>query len=213
MKKVLLYLLTLGSLTIQSQSDSIAINEGTFFNEGLYLSHDDFRHNKSVQKNNIETKIVKEQINFYSKLVESEVITYNISNSTQTISPVNIWGYVQNNSLFINYKGAFFRVSIFGSICYFAGIVEVMGYYTGIYDPMFGMGPGGTVKTNEVYEFLLNYYEGTVYTFSLEKFESFLKQDDELFKEYKSLKRRQRRKFAPRYARKFNEKHSVYVLN
>jgi len=37
-------------------------------------------------------------------------------------------------------------VPVFGAISYFAGVVEVIGYYNGVYDPMYGMGGGRAVK-------------------------------------------------------------------
>lgn len=195
---------------MRPQSDSIEVNELSFFNEGLYLSAKDLRQNLNIDKQNIKSDLNKEQIEFYSKVTSQQSLTILNSNSTYTLGVNQIWGYVQNKTLFVNYNGKFFRVPVFGSICYFAGVIEVTGYYNGVYDPMFGPGGARAVKTQEVREFIMNYYDGRIIPFNMDDLEKLLSRDADLFKEYNALNKRNRKKQASRYIRKYNELHPIY---
>jgi hypothetical protein len=207
--KILLFLIVSSG---KAQSDSILINELNIQKDGLFLSHASFRKNQAIDKESISTNVNKEQIDFYSKVTSADVISYNINGTNYNIATKQVWGFMQNKTLFLNYNGIFYRVPVFGAICYFAGVVEVTGYYTGIYDPMFGPGNTRAVKTKEVHEFMMNYYDGKVIGFYLEELENYLSKDDELFKQYKKLSKRNRRKQASRYIRLYNEKHPIYYL-
>ncbi len=197
-------------LQVRPQSDSVEVNELSFFNEGLYLSAKDLRQNLNIDKQNIKSDLNKEQIEFYSKVTSQQSLTIINSNSTYTLGVNQIWGYVQNKTLFVNYNGKFFRVPVFGSICYFAGVIEVTGYYNGVYDPMFGPGGARAVKTQEVREFIMNYYDGRIIPFNMDDLEKLLSRDADLFKEYNALNKRNRKKQASRYIRKYNELHPIY---
>jgi hypothetical protein len=200
-------------IATQAQSDSIAVSELSFFKEGIFISHRDFRKNNALTKEAIESELNKDQVDFYSKITSMNVVKYKINNEVFQLEVKNIWGFVQNNTLFVNYNGNFYRVPVFGSICYFAGVVEVTGYYTGIYDPMFGPGYSRAVKTKEVREFLMNYYDGRVIPYDKDYLNSLLSRDEELYKDYKKLSKRNRNKQASRFIRRYNETHPVYYLN
>ncbi len=195
-----------------SQSDSVMITELKPFNDGLYLTNNDHRHNKAISKENIITNINKDQVDFYYKVTATQKIEYSAGSTTYTIEPSHIWGFVQNGTLFVNYKGVFYRVPVFGAISYFAGVVEVSGYYTGVYDPMFGVGASRTVKTKELNEFIVSYFDGNVVPFDLNYLELLLSTDETIYKEYKSLSKRKRRKQVTRFVRMYNERHPVHYL-
>ena len=206
---LLLALVCCGNISI-AQSDSVMITELNTFQEGLYLTHQDFRKNNSIPKETIFTKIDKDQIDIYSKLTSEEKIVYTIANTTYTTETKNVWGFMQNRTLFINYNGSFYRVPVFGAICYFAGIVEVTGYYNGIYDPMFGSSGGRAVKTKELTEFILSYYNGKVTGFDVDYLDELLRNDEDVYKLFKSASKRKRSKEATRFVRMYNEKHQIY---
>jgi hypothetical protein len=200
------------SLKLSAQSDSVPVTELAPFNDGLYLTNDDHRHNRAISKENIVTTINKDQVDFYYKLTSAPKVVYTVGSGSYTVDAANIWGFVQNKTLFINYKGVFYRVPVFGSISYFAGVVEVTGYYTGVYDPMYGMGGGRAVKTKELNEFLLSYYDGKVINFDMDQLEKLISNDEVVYKEYKSLSKRKRRKQVTHFVRMYNDRHPVYYL-
>ncbi len=47
---------------------------------------------------------------------------------------------------------------------------------------------------------------------SSEKLEEYLKRDEEIYAEYKSLSKKKRKEFTNKYIRIYNEKHPVYFL-
>lgn len=202
----------LGCFFSRAQTDSVMITELNELKEGIFLTHQDFRKNNSISKEQIITKLDKERLDFYNKLALNDRIEYSIGSNTFTVNVINVWGFKQNKTLFVNYNGAFYRVPVFGAICYFAGVVEVTGYYTGVYDPMFGAGGSRTVKTKELNEFIMDYYNGKVIGFNLSDLDNLLSRDAEVYKHFKNLSKRKRRKQATRFIRMYNEKHPVYYL-
>lgn len=205
-------LFTVLSLGLRSQTDSVLVTELNFFSDGLYLTNNDHRHNAAITKDKIITSINKDQVDFFYKLTSGNKIEYLRDGNTTPLDPTTVWGFVQNKTLFVNFKGVFYRVPVFGAISYFAGVIEVTGYYTGIYDPMYGMGGGRPVKTKEINEFLVSYYNGKVIPFDLDQLDALLKTDETVYKEYKSLSRRKRRKQITRFIRMYNDRHPVYYL-
>ncbi len=210
---VKIFFILFTSNCLLAQGDSSIINELNYFKDGLYLTHSDFRKNSPVTKENINTDINKEQLDFYFKTTTREKINYSLNGANYSIESKTIWGFVQNKTLFVNFNGAFYRVPVFGSICYFAGVVEVIGYYNGIYDPVFGPGGARATKTQEVREFLMNYYDGIVVSFSMSEAEKLIKRDEEVYAQFKKLSKRNRKKQVSRYIRMYNEKHPIYTLN
>ncbi len=208
--KIFIYILFSG--VSKAQTDSVLVPFGQSFADGVYITHKDFRKNLPITKNDIHTDLNKEQIEFYSKLLASDKLLYKKNGSLTSINSNAVWGFVQNGTLFLNYGGNFYRVPVFGTICYFAGVVEVVGYYNGIYDPMFGMGGPRVTKTKEVHEFLMDYYDGNVVLFSVSTLEKMLYKDQEIYHQYKKLSKRNRRKQVSRYIRMYNEKHPMYYL-
>jgi len=212
LKPLLIISFLLLNLIFKAQSDSVMVTEQVGFKEGIYLTHQDFRKNNPITKEQIKTKLDKEQLDFYFKAASNEKLEYTIGAETYSISTKNIWGLEQNKTLFVNFNGAFFRVPVFGAISYFAGVVEVTGYYTGVYDPMFGMGGSRTVKTKELNEFIMNYYDGKVLSFSINELDMMLSKDADVYKQFKSISRRKRKKQATRFIRMYNQNHPVYYL-
>jgi len=208
--KILIWSGFTGVLT--GQTDSVLVEPGKPYKDGLYLKHSDFRKNQPVTKEQIQTEINKDQVEFYYKITTNEKVLYTLHGNSFSAYSNSIWGFVQNGTLFVNYNGIFYRVPLFGSISYFAGVVEVVGYYSGIYDPMFGMGGGRAVKTKEVHEFLMDYYDGKIIGFSVSAMEKMLKRDPEIYSQFKKLSKRNRRKQVSRYIRMYNEKHPLYQL-
>src|ERR1700752_761630 len=115
--------------------DSVAYSKDFRLYEGLYLSYQDFRYNWPIPKEKIITKINKDQLDFYSKLMEGDMIEFEERDGTiAKIQPEKVWGYCQNNIIFINQDKNFYRIPVFGAISNFIGTVEVVNYSPG-YDP------------------------------------------------------------------------------
>ncbi|MES2763971.1 MAG: hypothetical protein V4677_17275 [Bacteroidota bacterium] len=194
-----------------SAQDSVAFTKDFRLYEGLYLGYQDFRYNWPIPKEKINTNINKDQLDFYSKLVDEELIEYIERDGAVTkVKSEKVWGYCQNNIVFINQENNFFRIPVFGAISNFIGTVEVTNYSPG-YDPFMNAPMSSTAtKTREIRQYLFDFYSGEVAPFSVEKMEEFLKRDEAIYKEYTALNKKKKKELATKYIRMYNEKHWVY---
>lgn len=206
----IVFLFLLVGLKIFSQADSLKFIFGSPISDGVYLTYNDFRRNDAISKEQINSKLDKSQLNFIEKSMAEKDFFYQKNNVSHTVNPKTIFGFIQNNTLYINHDGEFFRVPVFGSISYM--IISVLvpvpaGMYFGTAGVM-----GGTTYTRELREFLMNFYDGKLVEMKRTTVENFLSRDKELFAEYKKLNRRKRNKEIYLYIRKFNERNPVYFL-
>ncbi len=200
-------------LTLAARAqDSVAYSADFRLYEGLYLNYQDLRYNWPIPKEKIITKINKDQLDFYSKLVEEqEEIEYiERDSSVRKIKSENVYGYCQNNVIFINYDKSFYRIPIFGNISYFLGTISVQVYSNNISPFMNAPMNSTNFKAREIKEFLLDFYSGDLSLFSLEKAEEYLQRDKEIYQEFNKLRSKKKKEFISRYIRMYNEKHPVY---
>lgn len=191
--------------------DSIKYTKDFRLYEGIYASYQEFRFNWPIDKDKIITKIPKEQLDFFSKLTEYDVIEYKERDgSIVQIKSDKIWGYCQNNVVFIFQDNSFFRIPVFGAISNFIGTVEVTNYTNG-YNPYTQAPITSTpYKTKEIRQYMFDFYSGEITQFSIEKLEEYLKRDSILYTEFKALNRKKKKSEAFKYLRLYNEKHPVY---
>jgi hypothetical protein len=207
---VLLFVLFLFPQSGAAQ-DSVAYSGDFRLYEGLYLGYQDFRYNWPIPKEKIITNINKDQLDFYSKLIEQEFIEYRERDGSVTkIESEKVWGYCQNNIIFINQNKSFVRIPVFGAISNFIGTVEVQSYSPG-YDPFMNAPIGNTsIKTREIRQYLFDFYTGEIMPFSIEQVEVYLKRDEALYKEFMALSKKKKKENVVKYIRLYNEKHLVY---
>lgn len=194
-----------------AQKDSIVFNENTLLTEGIYLSYNDFRENHPIIKEEIESNLNKEQLDFFGKVIDELKFTYTRNGVKNTVDAKKAWGFYQNKTLYVNYKEVFYRVPVFGSICYLVALVEVPSYFPGPYGPGYGS-VGSSAKTKEIREFIINFYDGVVEELNFEKVELLLSRDEMLYKEFKALRRSKRKSQISRFIKRYNEQHPVYFL-
>jgi len=197
-------------LKLQSQ-DSVMYTRDFRLYEGIYNSYKEFRYNWPIDKDKIVTNLPKDQLDFFSKLTESDIIEYKERDgSLEKIKTEKIWGYCQNNVIFINQDKNFFRIPVFGAISNFIGTVEVVSYSRG-YDPFMNTPINSTAnKTREIRQYLFDFYSGEIVQYSIDKMEEYLKRDAVLYKEFIALSKNKKKEFAFKYMRLYNEKHPVY---
>ena len=207
---VLVFCCFLCNMHLKAQ-DSVAFTKDFRLYEGLYLGYQDFRYNWPIPKEKIITKINKDQLDFYSKLIEEEFIEYTERDGSITkMKSEKVWGYCQNNIIFINQENNFYRIPIFGAISNFIGTVEVTNYSPG-YDPFMNAPIGSTAnKVREIRQYLFDFYSGEITPFSIDKMEEYLKRDEAIYNEYKALNKKKKKEMATKYIRMYNEKHWVY---
>lgn len=199
------------NLKLVRAQDSIAFTKDFRLYEGVYLSYEDLRYNWPIPKEKINTTIQKDQLDFYSKLIENDLVEYiERDGSVAQIKSNKIWGYCQNNIIFINQDKNFYRIPVFGAISHFIGTVEVIGYSPG-YDPFMNAPMSSTqTRVRELRQYLFDFYTGDIFEFNLETLEELLKRDAEVYNEFMKLSKKKRKEFATKYIRMYNEKHLVY---
>ena len=206
MRTLLLFaILICGAL--RAQTDSVVYNPDFRFKDGLYLDYESFRHNKPVLKSAIVSGFDHNEIDFLRKTVSTKSILYKDSSGLEReISPGKLWGFCENNSVYIRYNGDFNKIVVMGSICHF----------TAMYTTYLSTGPGtgGAVgagaPVESVQQYVLDMQTGRVLDFILPNMEELYKRDEALYKEYMALKKGKRKKLMFFYLRKYNEKHPVY---
>lgn len=191
--------------------DSIAFTKDFRLYEGLYLNYNEFRVNWPIPKEKIITTIDKEQLDFYSKLIEQDVIEYKERDgNVAKIASDKVWGYCQNNTVFLNINKSFFRIPIFGALSSFLATVEVQSISQG-YDPFMNPIIGSSQsKVKEIRQFLFDFYTNEVMPLTTEKVETYLIRDSLIFSEYSQLSKKKKREFTSKYIRMYNEKHPIY---
>ncbi|MFN6036905.1 MAG: hypothetical protein ACK452_00430, partial [Bacteroidota bacterium] len=190
-----------GFLKIKNNKDSVPYNKDYFFNEGIYLSYDDFRQCNAIPRSLILTRVEKNQLEFYHKLIESQDTIVYRKGGGISISLINdIFCFVQNNTVYLNVEGTFCRILVFGNVSHFIGNISSEAFKADgqFYDPYMSGGgssiTGNPLRTKETREFLFDFYSGETILANEENLEKFLRRDNIIFEEYNKLSKKQKRK-------------------
>ncbi len=191
-----------------AQNDSSLYFPEKPIKEGIFLTYEDFRNSRSIPKEQLISDKNRERVEFISKTLLQEKFSYRVNETIVTVESKRVWGFYQGNTFYINYNGEFYRIPVFGSICFLVANVKVVS--PSVYDPRFGY--IGSVSTTETREFIMNFYEGNITEFTQYKVETLLSRDKQIYEEFKKLSRRKQKQQTYRYIRKYNEAHPVYFL-
>ena len=199
-----------------AQTDSVAMGQDFSLREGVYKSYSDLRRNNPISKESIVSKEDKTQLDFIGKtLASKKLVDLIIDGGTYSFKVEALWGYFQNNSLYLNFEGKFYRVPVFGAISHFIGTIEVINYMNGyggmygggFYGPGMMMGGGMPVKQREVRQFLFDFYTGDIMDYNLPNVEILISRDLNLYTEFMNFKKKKRREMMMLYVRKYNQLH------
>ena len=211
---LLLGILFFSNLFSQTK-DSVLVDSNFRFEDGIYINFNSIKYLSPISKNSIITNIPLKDVEFFKKLLKQEYIEfYNKDGERQKINKNNIWGYAYNGTLYKNSSGDFFRIPMVASISQYVANVTVMREYAS--DPFMNSYYAGgigttTYTTKETHTFLISFEYGVVYDYNYKNLETLLTQDTELFNEYTSLKKREKKQRIFLYIRKYNEKHPLYL--
>jgi hypothetical protein len=193
---------------LQAQEDSIPYNSAYRFKDGIYLNYDAFRHDNPVPKSAIISTYNREEIDFMRKTVSAKTISFkDTSGMIHEVNPGKIWGFCENNSVYIRFNNDFNKIVVMGNICHFTAMYTT--YLSGGPTTPGGASTGAPVESMQQY--VLDTETGRVRDFVLSTMEDIFKRDDALYKEFMALKKNKRRKMMFFYLRKYNEKHPLYI--
>jgi hypothetical protein len=205
---LLLLMIILPAEMLFAQKDSVAYSREYQFKEGIYLSYLQFVKNDPIPKDAItNTNRGINAPDFYVQLFGKNTVTYKDNNGAeQKIELKDIWGYCQDQSIFIGTRNAS-RVPVIGSLCHFTRVeMEEGPMMNGVAGPIY------TPPHQEINQYILDTRTGAVRSFTVADFTELLqKYDDVLYKEFSALKKRKKKDMKFLYLRKFNEKHPLYL--
>jgi len=188
------------------------LNNSFEFQDGIYLDFKQVRTNSPIKRSQIITQLDKTDFDFYEKLLKQEYITFTDSTGSHRIESDKIWGFSDQGTLFINWRGDYAKILTKGFLGYFVATEKVTYYQTPTSVVYYDTYPGYPQTTHEMRQYIINFATGEILDFSPKSLLLILeKYDPDLYKEYQKLSRRKRKKELFLYLRKFNEKHKIII--
>lgn len=192
------------SLVSFSQTDTVAFYHGYEFDEGIYINIQQFKANTPISKQAIVSQLNKNEIDFFSQLIEQKEIVYKTEKGEEkTILTDNLWGFCQNRGVYVFFNNDFYRLNVIGSICLFSANVRVTIAYN---DPMMM-----NSRAEELRQFVFLLKSPQIFEFNANNMMQLLKDDNELYNQFTILKKRKREGAIFVFLRKYNQRNPFYV--
>lgn len=190
---VILVFLT-SHLSLKSQIDDtleVPYELGFDFNEGVYLTFDEFRNNRPSLKIKIEGR-------------GSDLYVWNDSlQEMTTVNPQRVWGYSQAGNIYIAIEDAFWRIINIGQLSQFSAIV-VSRFMT---TDAFGF-PVEQYSKN-MQQLFMDMNDGSIYELNAKNLKFYLEQEPMLDSKFSKLKRKKPRELIL-ILKAYNELHPIY---
>jgi hypothetical protein len=202
----MLLLTVLLSAEALSAQDSAAWAPPFHLQEGIYLDYFQFRENRPVPRSAIVSDYDTTRLDFLRQVTSAKTVSYRAANGkVEEVSPSSLWGFCENNSLYVRFNGDFNKIMVTGSICHFTAMYTTY-MSTG---PTMG-GPNYGTPVQSMQQYIFDTESGRIYDFNLQNMEFLLSRDQALYAEFMNLRKSKRKKMMFFYLRKYNEKHLVY---
>jgi hypothetical protein len=205
-------------------SQMIKYSPGFEFKDGLYLNIDDVRNNDPIPLARIVTDLGSYNKDFINEMHTSEkIILHDDYGIRRFIYTKHIWGYAESGRLYIMAGGQFQRIIIQGSISLFIASETThvktefspsdtsLNYTTteDLYRSHFRKYYYANV-TGERREYLFDLESNTLAAYTIEVLEKLLLRDFELFSEYASLRKRDKKERMVEFISRYNQKYPLY---
>lgn len=191
-------------LSVAAQSDSSTVYPNFHFNEGIYLSFEEFKANQPSISN--------------FELLYKGGETYLLIPCPDSIQDKkscyveNAWGYCKDRSVYMHqgYRNNYYRLQVIGALIHFY-VIE-MNYYDPVMDHSYNGISSTPVRKVSNREMVMEWETGRSFEFVYKNFRIYLSEKDvELYQQLESAK--QKRKMIYFYMLKYNERHPVYIRN
>ena len=107
-KKLFAFFFSFISLITTAQTGLIAYTHDYEFNEGLFLTVNDFKQNDPIPKSSIVSGVPKSLADFLKQVIEQKFIVFkDSSGKEQKLETASLWGYCQNRTVYINFNKEF----------------------------------------------------------------------------------------------------------
>lgn len=208
MQQVFGLILLLSTLASVAQTNTVAYSRDYEFNEGIFLTLEDFKKNAPISKASIVSALPKEQIDFFTQIMEQTTITYKDSAGVeQKLQTNTAWGYSQNRAIYINFNSEFNRINVLGTLSLFSALVAQSPLRNDPLGDMYAIQP----TFQELRQFIFDSQTNKVLDFNVKNMEALLNNDAELYAQFMKLKKRAKADSIFIYLRKYNEKHPLYL--
>jgi hypothetical protein len=200
-----LFLLTTSWMKAQ---DSTRYTTDFRFEQGIYLNYDQFIHNTPIPKTAIVSNYDKSSLDFLRQALAGKSVTYTDNTGAEVqLNVSKLWGFSENNSIYIRVNNDFSRIMVLGKLCHFTAYITT--YTNGGTPDGYGMRYGAPVE--RLQQYVLDTQTGSVLEFNLSTMEQLLKRDPALYDEFMKLKKRKRKQVLFVYLRKYNDKYGLYL--
>ena len=192
---------------LAAQQDSLQYIQGFSFQQGIYLNFEQFRTNHPVPKSDIVFDADTSRLDFIKLALSKDNVQWrDSSGNIQTTKLISLWGYSENNAVYIRMGYSFNRIMVIGSICHFtAYVTNYMSTGPGTYpNQQYG------APVESLQQFVLDMKTGATYDFNSNTMLYLLSRDPQLYGEFSALKKRKRREQIFIFLRKYNERHLLY---
>lgn len=210
MHALLMFFLLFACIPLAAQQKSVPYEPGFEFKEGIYLSVWNFKNNNPIPPASIVFNSNRNDKSFLKHVLDKTTFTYiDSAGKEQQVKTEDAWGYSSNGTVYINYGTDFSRVTVIGSICHFVATIPMR---LGVADPFYNNQPFDSRQqfTYVSEQLIIDMESGNVLRFGIETLEPLLSRDEALYKEFTSLKKKQKRDSVFLYLRKYNEKHPIF---
>ncbi len=171
--KNILVLLLLQSFQLFGQIDDERMYQlGFDFQEGVYLSLEEFRRNSPSYQRSIE----KDDANLY---MESDTSAEMI-----LVDPEKIWGFCISDNIYISYDNAYWKLINIGTLSHFSAIL-VSSFQT-----VDAFGFPVTQYSKSLQHLFIDVRDGQIYALTDEQLIPFMEEEPILEHRYKRIKRR-----------------------
>jgi hypothetical protein len=217
MKRILLIWLSFAGCCIYAQDTTkVVYNYNYRFNDGIYLSFEQFKSNMPVSPEAIEFENNEGKYSDVFEFIDNSktIKYYNEYGIITEIEKNQIWGYCKNGKPHIFWGNDFRIIPFIGSICHF--IANITVYYDSnqsmFYDPYsrYSAAPDH-YYTTEVVQMMINMNNGDIISFDEINVGLLLQADSILSEEFNALGKRKKRQMLFYYIRKFNENNPLYL--
>lgn len=200
-----LILLLLFPIVLSAQ-DTLGYGQHFRLRDGIYLDYQQFRQNKPVPRSSIISSNDSTRLDYIRLATNARTLIYrDSSGKTVEINPAKLWGFCENNSVYIRYNNDFNKIVVMGSICHFTAM-QTTYMTTG---PTYPAGSVYGTPVKSMQQYILDTKTGAVLDYTLANIESILSRDAELHAEFMKLRKTKRKKMMFYYLRKYNERNPL----
>ena len=202
----------IASALIAQETEHYNLDQKSFkFRDGVYTNIGMVEKNAPIPSTWIETDMEISDRDFYKKITKKDEIIFFDDNGVRTTMETKcIWGYSCDGDLHINVGGGFHKIEFFGRVSYFRASKTTYAPICFEEDkafPEWAEYIQPIMLTLRDREYLVDFINNRVWEFDLEGLEAVLKNDSELWNEFKTLKYDQREYMKYIFLNRYNKKY------